>query len=527
MSVVKVTIFSLSCIFSLALSEWYVLGPQITNWTNAKAYCEQINTTLAAIHSESDFDEAIALCNGTDGCWIGLNDIDSEGEWEWDDGSITDYGFENNSNTNPTTGEYPWSTDRDPDIFGLPGEDCVQLNKDTYTWSDERCSMEFLPMCNDIDSPTSTYPAKSVEDTQNPPNASIAMSTTPISDNNDEENSISEFLILTLIIIGVVLLILIIIVNKMSKRYRVYAQKQTAMKIGDRVNSESPISVTETEMQCLEQMVSEYKHLQKPSHDGLDNMRKHIITHQALHVDNEINEIHLCNRNRSNESSDIISHNTPGGDQGEHEKDDSTIKPRKDVDGGEESPNRNLSAADSMYINVRISEVMDGTNTNTLRVSSIRRSEYSLKKFNSNDSMLVHRHSANNMENMRLAGIEEDNVDDTFERELNRLSNSHESMYVTKSTKRGTMVSVDEVVTKGETLDEYDEECDFEIIENILKKCDKKDWEGYLDNFKKEKLSDRRLKRMRTSDKMWEKLIPEYGVRIEFKDLWDQINNVV
>ena len=46
-----------------------------------------------------------------------MNDIDSEGEWEWDDVSITDYGFENNSNTNPTAGEYPWSTDGDPDIF--------------------------------------------------------------------------------------------------------------------------------------------------------------------------------------------------------------------------------------------------------------------------------------------------------------------------------------------------------------------------------------------------------------------------
>ena len=46
----------------------------------------------------------------------------------------------------------------------MPGEDCVQLRKDKYTWCDASCSMEFLPMCNDVDLPISTYPDKDDED---------------------------------------------------------------------------------------------------------------------------------------------------------------------------------------------------------------------------------------------------------------------------------------------------------------------------------------------------------------------------
>eukprot|EP01084_Bolivina_argentea_P064670 117914_1 len=54
-------------------------------------------------------------------------------------------------------------------------------------------------------------------------------------------------------------------------------------------------------------------------------------------------------------------------------------------------------------------------------------------------------------------------------------------------------------------------------IERILKKCDSDEWEQYLDNFKKHKVTDVRLKLINDDDEIWNILIPEYGVRIEFK----------
>ena len=71
---------------SVTSSKYFIITESVS-WSVAKALCEFQGTNLASLHSESDWEEAKKLCKGSiaSGCWIGLNDIDNEGVWQWDD----------------------------------------------------------------------------------------------------------------------------------------------------------------------------------------------------------------------------------------------------------------------------------------------------------------------------------------------------------------------------------------------------------------------------------------------------------
>ena len=64
---------------------------------------------------------------------------------------------------------------------------------------------------------------------------------------------------------------------------------------------------------------------------------------------------------------------------------------------------------------------------------------------------------------------------------------------------------------------------EYKIIISLLKKCDDQDWSRYLEGFKNEKINDERLKFIDLNDKeAWKELIPEMGVRSQFKSLWEK-----
>eukprot|EP01084_Bolivina_argentea_P196210 336381_1 len=61
----------------------------------------------------------------------------------------------------------------------------------------------------------------------------------------------------------------------------------------------------------------------------------------------------------------------------------------------------------------------------------------------------------------------------------------------------------------------------YEQIEKILKNCDEFEWSEYLNNFQKHKLTDMTLKQVKyDNDKIWDKIIPEIGIQIKFKNQW-------
>ena len=137
-------------------------------WHSAKTFCLLFGTNLASIHSESDFNETRNLCQNehptiTNGpsCWIGLNDVDNESVWKWEDGTVTDYGFINNLSTNPTSGIFPWATNNqnqsEPnDASG--NEDCVILWRlHDYKWNDASCDANYYPICNYPDTNEDKY----------------------------------------------------------------------------------------------------------------------------------------------------------------------------------------------------------------------------------------------------------------------------------------------------------------------------------------------------------------------------------
>ena len=81
---------------------------------------------LASLHSSSEASDVLPYLPGHS--WIGLNDIASEGSFEWVDGSTYDSSYA------------PWSGGQPDDTDGNDASaDCVVFNPDT-TWQDARCS---------------------------------------------------------------------------------------------------------------------------------------------------------------------------------------------------------------------------------------------------------------------------------------------------------------------------------------------------------------------------------------------------
>lgn len=108
------------------------------NWFDALDYCENVigdGSTLASIHNNRDLINAMAVSNGKNGHWIGLNDIIKEGTYGYTDGCVHDN--ENGySNWHPNA---PSNQD---------SKDCVYLTENGQ-WIDHSCSGEISAfLCN-------------------------------------------------------------------------------------------------------------------------------------------------------------------------------------------------------------------------------------------------------------------------------------------------------------------------------------------------------------------------------------------
>eukprot|EP01083_Nonionella_stella_P290288 987783_1 len=142
------TILVIALINNVSFAGDFILGGILADsqtWEDAEALClSEYNTHLASIHSEEGNKKIEYICkNGNNGignlCWIGLKNVgnvNTDGIFEWSDGTNVDYSNWAVSNRNIPQ----------PDFNG----DCVlmTMNHDG-AWNDRRCSLPvYKYICN-------------------------------------------------------------------------------------------------------------------------------------------------------------------------------------------------------------------------------------------------------------------------------------------------------------------------------------------------------------------------------------------
>ncbi|XP_023560907.1 low affinity immunoglobulin epsilon Fc receptor isoform X2 [Octodon degus] len=125
----------------------YYFGEEPKQWLQARYSCEDLGGRLVSIHSQEQQDFLTKLAK-KEGTWIGLRDLDIEGQFLWMDGSSVDY-----SNWQP--GE-PNNAD--------PGEDCVMLLR-SGKWNDAFCRDELDAwVCEQLATCGPSFPADPTDD---------------------------------------------------------------------------------------------------------------------------------------------------------------------------------------------------------------------------------------------------------------------------------------------------------------------------------------------------------------------------
>ncbi|XP_072526462.1 C-type lectin domain family 17, member A-like [Salminus brasiliensis] len=110
----------------------YYITPK-KNWTESRKDCQERGTDLVIINSREE-QEFINKEFGTFAAWIGLTDLETEGDWKWVDGSALTTKFWANGEPNSFEGE------EDCGATGYKGP--VLL-----TWADYPCSLTIVGIC--------------------------------------------------------------------------------------------------------------------------------------------------------------------------------------------------------------------------------------------------------------------------------------------------------------------------------------------------------------------------------------------
>ena len=106
--------------FTLSGTKCFHVSTVEENYENAVSACQRMGAELAEIGSLADDEMVSSLRGGSGNVFIGLNDIQNEGSWVWQDGSpLASY-----------TDWLTWSTVQEPQGQG----DCVLKYHDRHGW---------------------------------------------------------------------------------------------------------------------------------------------------------------------------------------------------------------------------------------------------------------------------------------------------------------------------------------------------------------------------------------------------------
>ena len=117
----------------------YIAVNEYKTWSDAHAYCIGVyGTSLATIRSSTENDIVVSIGYASFGTqtlfWIGLNDIDDDGNYEWIDGT-----------GDASTIYTKWDSGQ-PDTSGS-SKNCVEMLS-SQNWNNNVCSLTRPFICN-------------------------------------------------------------------------------------------------------------------------------------------------------------------------------------------------------------------------------------------------------------------------------------------------------------------------------------------------------------------------------------------
>ncbi|XP_053494774.1 C-type lectin domain family 6 member A-like [Ictalurus furcatus] len=120
----------------------YYFSTEKLNWTQSRDYCAENGSHLVIITSQTEQDFVSSQIRETH--WIGLNDLETEGDWTW----------VNNQPLNETGVMFWYSkSPKQPDNWEMEdpsGENCAALgdaNGNLHTWFDASCNKKKRCIC--------------------------------------------------------------------------------------------------------------------------------------------------------------------------------------------------------------------------------------------------------------------------------------------------------------------------------------------------------------------------------------------
>ncbi|KAJ7317610.1 hypothetical protein JRQ81_003772 [Phrynocephalus forsythii] len=109
----------------------YYFATKQVIWQTAKMHCEEKNSSLVVIQDNPEQNFLQSRTRG-ERYWIGLTDIDAEGEWRWIDGTNYRANFKN------------WKPGQPSDYNR--NEDCAEISA-LGEWNDENCNTQNFYIC--------------------------------------------------------------------------------------------------------------------------------------------------------------------------------------------------------------------------------------------------------------------------------------------------------------------------------------------------------------------------------------------
>ena len=108
---------------------YYQVGSGGMTWLQTKQSCLIVKSNLTTIRNVAEHELVLRLIpNNRDSCWIGLNDIQNEGIYEWVDGSSSNFRLFDIMQPDNSTAE---------------SQDCVQTKTGIdERWNDDSCTID-------------------------------------------------------------------------------------------------------------------------------------------------------------------------------------------------------------------------------------------------------------------------------------------------------------------------------------------------------------------------------------------------